>query len=192
MCLVYIGVFVGDDYLLLEVVMCVYLVLLLLEIVIVGVCYVVIGIVNLVLGDQICMINCDWVFLIEVMCQLLGFDIFVVFNDFVVLVYVLLYLFVDELEQVGGGVSLVDVLWVLFGVGMGLGVVLLLLMVEGCYIVVVGEGGYVVFLLMNDEEVVIWCFVCECFGYVLVEWLILGMGLELIYEVLGVCFDFWQ
>ena len=57
---------------------------------------------------------------------------------------------------------------------------------------VAGEGGHVAFPPMNDEEAVIWRFARERFGHVSAERLISGMGLELIYEALGACFDLWQ
>nr|WP_246761200.1 glucokinase [Ralstonia solanacearum] len=55
-----------------------------------------------------------------------------------------------------------------------------------------GRGGHVAFPPMNDEEVAIWRFARERFGHVSAERLISGMGLELIYEALGACFDLWQ
>jgi glucokinase len=80
----------------------------------------------------------------------------------------------------------------LLGAGTGLGVGSLLPTPDGRFIAVAGEGGHVAFSPMNDEEVAIWHFARERFGHVSAERLISGMGLELIYEALGACFDLWQ
>ena len=61
-----------------------------------------------VLGDQIRMTNRDWAFSIEAMRQSLGFDTFVVLNDFAALAHALPVLPAEELEQVGGGASVAD------------------------------------------------------------------------------------
>jgi glucokinase len=98
----------------------------------------------------------------------------------------------DELEQVGGGASLTDAPRALLGAGTGLGVASLLPTPDGRFIAVAGEGGHVAFPPMNDEEVAIWNFARDRFGHVSAERLISGMGLELIYEALGACFDLWQ
>ncbi|WP_104656147.1 glucokinase [Ralstonia insidiosa] len=194
--LAHIGVLAGDDYPSLEAAMRAYLAALPREIAATGVRHAAIGIANPVLGDQIRMTNRDWAFSIEAMRQSLGFDTFVVLNDFAALAHALPYLPADELEQVGGGAGLTDAPRVLLGAGTGLGVASLLPTPDGRsgvrYIAVAGEGGHVAFPPMNDEEVAIWKFARDRFGHVSAERLISGMGLELIYEALGACFDLWQ
>lgn len=100
--LAHIGVLAGDDYPSLEAAMRAYLASLPPEIAAAGVRHAAIGIANPVLGDQIRMTNRDWAFSIEAMRQSLGFDTFVVLNDFAALAHALPYLPADELEQVGG------------------------------------------------------------------------------------------
>ena len=99
--LAHIGVLAGDDYPSLEAAMRTYLAALPREIAATGVRHAAIGIANPVLGDQIRMTNRDWAFSIEAMRQSLGFDTFVVLNDFAALAHALPYLPADELEQVG-------------------------------------------------------------------------------------------
>ena len=124
--LAHIGVLAGDDYPSLEAAMRAYLASLPPEIAAAGVRHAAIGIANPVLGDQIRMTNRDWAFSIEAMRQSLGFDTFVVLNDFAALAHALPYLPADELEQVGGGASLADAPRALLGAGTGLGVASLL------------------------------------------------------------------
>lgn len=138
--LAHIGVLAGDDYPSLEAAMRAYLAALPPEIAAAGVRHAAIGIANPVLGDQIRMTNRDWAFSTEAMRQSLGFDTFVVLNDFAALAHALPYLGADELEQVGGSTCVADAPRALLGPGTGLGVASLLPTQAGRFIAVAGEG----------------------------------------------------
>ena len=62
-----------------------------------------IGIANPIVGDHVRMTNHDWAFSIEAMRQSLGFERFLVINDFTALALALPALAPEDLRQVGAG-----------------------------------------------------------------------------------------
>lgn len=72
---------------------------------------------------------------------------------------------------------------VVYGVGIGLGVVYLVY-VDKCWISFLGEGGYVDFVFNSEEEVMILEILCVEIGYVFVECVLFGLGLVNFYWVI--------
>src|SRR5438067_5809135 len=81
-----------------------------------------IAIANPVVGDMVRMTNHHWEFSIEALRAELGFDTFVVVNDFSALAMSLPHLGPNDKFQVGGGAPCADAPIGLVGAGTGLGV----------------------------------------------------------------------
>jgi len=81
-----------------------------------------IGIANPIVGDLVQMTNHDWSFSISEVQRALGFDRFVVLNDFTALALSLPALSAADLHQVGGAKPVAGSPLGLIGPGTGLGV----------------------------------------------------------------------
>ena len=81
-----------------------------------------IGIANPVTGDQVQMTNGHWSFSIQAVQRALGFERLVVINDFTALALALQDLKPADLQQLGGGPSVIGAPCGLIGPGTGLGV----------------------------------------------------------------------
>lgn len=173
-----VKIYFGFDYFSLEVVVCVYF-----EEYQVMVNEGCIVIVCLIIGDWVVMINYIWVFfIVEMKCNF-GFVYLEIINDFIVVLMVILMLKVEYFIQFGGSVLVVGKLIVVYGVGIGFGVVYLVY-VDKCWVSLLGEGGYVDFVLNSEEEGIILEELCVELGYVFVECVFLGFGLVNLYCVI--------
>lgn len=173
-----VKIYLGFDYFSFEVVICVYFEEYKVEVK--DGCIVI---VCLIIGDWVVMINYIWVFLIVEMKKNFGFSYLEIINDFIVVLMVILMLKKEYLIQFGG-VELVEGKFiVVYGVGMGFGVVYLVY-VDKCWVSLSGEGGYVDFVLNSEEEVIIFEILCVEIGYVLVECVFFGFGLVNLYCVI--------
>ncbi len=149
-----------------------------------GIRYGAIAIANPVNGDQVRMTNHHWQFSIEAVRRKLGFDQFLVVNDFTALAMSLPYLGMDQKRQIGGGLALPDNTIGLVGAGTGLGVSGLI-PANGHWTALQSEGGHVTFSPADECEIGILRFAwCE-FDHVSAERLLSGDGLELIYRALA-------
>jgi glucokinase len=146
-----------------------------------------IAIANPVVGDLVRMTNHHWEFSIEALRLELGFDIFVVVNDFSALAMSLPHLGAGDKQQVGGGAPVADAPIGLVGAGTGLGVSGLI-PGEGDgagWTALRSEGGHVTFSPANALEVAILQFAWREFEHVSAERLLSGAGVELIYRALA-------
>lgn len=141
-----------------------------------------IGIANPITGDQIRMTNCDWAFSISAMKAALGFERFVVINDFTALALALPALRPDELRQLGGGAAVADAPIALIGPGTGLGVSgLVPTGTPGRWVPLQGEGGHVTLAPANAREAAVLQVLRDEFGHASAERAISGQGLEALY-----------
>ena len=112
-----------------------------------------IGIANPITGDQVRMTNGDWSFSIAEVQRALGFERFVVINDFTALALALPGLTSTELMQLGGGRAVPGTPLGLIGPGTGLGVSGLVPGAGvGSWYPVQGEGGHVTLAPTNVRE----------------------------------------
>lgn len=143
-----------------------------------------IAIANPVDGDRVRMTNHHWAFSIEEVRRELGFETFVVVNDFTALAMALPYLAPDQKRQVGGQAARPDSVIGLIGAGTGLGVSGLVPS-KGQWTALHSEGGHVTFTPSDEREIAILRFAWRQFEHVSAERLLSGDGLELIYRALA-------
>jgi glucokinase len=144
-----------------------------------------IAIANPVVGDLVRMTNHHWEFSTEALRRELGFDTFVVVNDFSALAMSLPHLSNTDKFQVGGGAPCADTPIGLVGAGTGLGVSGLVPGADGGWTALRSEGGHVTFAPANETEVAILQFAWREFGHVSAERFLSGAGVELIYRALA-------
>lgn len=142
-----------------------------------------IGIANPIVGDQVRMTNHSWSFSIEAMRRSLGFERFLVINDFTALALALPVLAPSDLRAVGGGQAVPLAPLGLLGPGTGLGVSgLLPARGEQRAVPLNGEGGHVTLAATDRlEEDVIRC-LRERFGHASAERAVSGPGLVNLYQ----------
>src|SRR5437763_5844410 len=109
-----------------------------------------IAIANPVVGDLVRMTNHHWEFSTEALRAELGFDTFVVVNDFSALAMSLPHLGMGDKFQVGGGAPCADAPIGLVGAGTGLGVSGLIPGADGGWTALRSEGGHVTFAPANE------------------------------------------
>ena len=144
-----------------------------------------IGIANPIIGDQVQMTNSHWSFSIEAVRQALGFERFVVINDFTALALALPDLPAHELRQLGGGAAIANAPLALLGPGTGLGVSGLLPGTEpGRWLPLQGEGGHVTLAASNAREAAVLQVLRERFGHASAERAVSGQGLEALHDAL--------
>ena len=141
-----------------------------------------IGIANPITGDRVQMTNSHWGFSISAMTRELGFERFLVINDFTALALALPDLAPDELRQHGGGPAVPDAPVALIGPGTGLGVSgLLPSEVPGRWVPLQGEGGHVTLAASNAREAAVLQVLRDTFGHASAERAVSGQGLEALY-----------
>jgi len=144
-----------------------------------------IAIANPVVGDMVRMTNHHWEFSIEALRRELGFETFVVVNDFSALAMALPHLADGDKQQVGGGAPCAGAPIGLVGAGTGLGVSGLIQGDHGGWTALCSEGGHVTFSPVDETEVAILQFAWREFEHVSAERLLSGAGVELIYRALA-------
>lgn len=137
-----------------------------------------IGIANPITGDQVQMTNSPWSFSIEAVRQQLGFERFIVINDFTALALAIPDLPVTELRQLGGTTPVAGTPLALIGPGTGLGVSGLVPDSNGRWNPLQGEGGHVTLGASNVREADVLGLLRERFGHVSAERAVSGQGLE--------------
>ena len=112
-----------------------------------------IGIANPVTGDEVRMTNHDWSFSISAVKRELGFERFVVVNDFTALALALPALGAEDMRQWGGEAAVAGTAIGLIGPGTGLGVSgLLPVGPPRQWLPIRGEGGHVTLAATNERE----------------------------------------
>ena len=138
-----------------------------------------IGIANPITGDQIQMTNCHWAFSISAMQRELGFERFVVINDFTALALALPDLAPADRHQLGGGAAAPDAPLALIGPGTGLGVSGLIPSgAPGRWLPLQGEGGHVTLAASTAREAAVLQVLRDEFGHASAERAVSGQGLE--------------
>jgi glucokinase len=144
-----------------------------------------IGIANPIVGDEVHMTNRDWSFSIAALQRALGFDRFLVLNDFTALALALPALAPSELRRVGGRDLVAQAPMGLIGPGTGLGVSGLLPAPDGRgYVPINGEGGHVTLAATDEFEEAVLRGLRRRYGHVSAERALSGPGLVNLYEVL--------
>ncbi|MBC8057612.1 MAG: glucokinase [Rhizobiales bacterium] len=145
-----------------------------------------IGIANPVTGDQVKMTNSHWSFSIDAVRRELGFERFVVINDFTALALALPDLPPDALRQLGGGAPVGGAAIGLIGPGTGLGVSGLVPGGDpGSWLPLQGEGGHVTLAAGNAREAEVLQVLRNRFGHASAERAISGQGLEALHSTLS-------
>ncbi|MDP9043747.1 MAG: glucokinase [Pseudomonadota bacterium] len=145
-----------------------------------------IGIANPITGDRVQMTNSHWSFSIETVRRELGFERFVVINDFTALALAIPDLPATDLRQLGGGPALAGAPLGLIGPGTGLGVSGLIPSTEpGRWVALQGEGGHVTLAARNQREAQVLDVLRDRFGHVSAERAVSGMGLQAVHAALG-------
>lgn len=137
-----------------------------------------IGIANPITGDAVRMTNSPWSFSIDAVRRELGFERFVVINDFTALALALTELAPADLRQLGGEAAVAGAPMALIGPGTGLGVSGLIPGGSGRWIPLQGEGGHVTLAATNSREAAVLQRLRDRFGHVSAERAVSGMGLE--------------
>jgi glucokinase len=144
-----------------------------------------IGIANPIVGDQVKMTNHHWSFSISAVKRALGFERFLVLNDFTALALSLPALPPQDLRQVGGGQAVAGAPLGLIGPGTGLGVSGLLPAQHGRNAIPVnGEGGHVTLASTDDLEASVVMQLQRRFGHASAERALSGPGLQNLYSAL--------
>ena len=144
-----------------------------------------IGIANPIVGDQVKMTNHHWSFSISDVKRALGFDRFLVLNDFTALALSLPALPPADLRQVGGGQPVPGAPLGLIGPGTGLGVSGLLPAQNGRNAIPVnGEGGHVTLAPTDALEESVVKLLQRRFGHASAERALSGPGLQNLYSAL--------
>lgn len=145
-----------------------------------------IGIANPITGDHVRMTNSHWSFSIDAVRRALGFERFVVINDFTALALALPDLGPAELRQLGGGAAIAGAAMALIGPGTGLGVSGLLPgTTPGQWVPVQGEGGHVTLAATSPREAALLQILRDEFGHASAERAVSGMGLEALHMALA-------
>jgi glucokinase len=144
-----------------------------------------IGIANPIVGDRVQMTNAPWNFSIDAVRRAIGFDRFLVINDFTALALSLLDLAPADVRQIGGGSPEPTAAIGLIGPGTGLGVSGLIRVDGGRRsIPLEGEGGHVSLAPATVREDGVVAVLRERFGHASAERAISGPGLVNLYEAL--------
>ncbi|HEX4511761.1 MAG TPA: glucokinase [Burkholderiaceae bacterium] len=144
-----------------------------------------IGIANPVVGDWVKMTNAPWAFSTEAVRKEIGFDRFLVINDFTALALSLAALAPEDLHQVGGGQADPLAAVGLLGAGTGLGVSGLVRVDDGRRsIPIQGEGGHVSLAPVGDREYAVVAQLQRRYGHASAERALSGPGLVNLYDAL--------
>ena len=134
-------------------------------------------------GDTVQMINIDWQFSSESLCQSLQLEQLRLLNDFEALAIGLPSLGANAIRQVGGGNAQPNQPMAVLGPGTGLGVASLIPARDG-WQAISGEGGHVTLPAVTAKEAELIKNLRERFGHCSAERLISGPGLELLHTTL--------
>jgi glucokinase len=144
-----------------------------------------VGIANPITGDDIRMTNSHWSFSIDAVRTDLGFERFVVINDFTALALALPDLPGDELRRVGGRAAEPGMPKALIGPGTGLGVSGLVPGArDGEWRALQGEGGHVTLAASNEREAAVLALLRDRVGHASAERAVSGRGLEALLETI--------
>ncbi len=145
-----------------------------------------VGIANPIVGDHVRMTNFHWAFSIDAVRREIGFDRFLLVNDFTALALSLPALAPEHLRQIGGGGAPDPAAAIgLVGAGTGLGVSGLLRVDGGRRSVPLGgEGGHVSLAPATSREDAVVAALRTRFGHASAERALSGPGLVNLYEVL--------
>lgn len=135
-------------------------------------------------GDEIRMVNINWVFSVAGLARALALKRVTPLNDFEAQAYALPVLGPDDLRQVGGGAAINSAAKVVVGPGTGLGTAGLV-HIAGRWHAITGEGGHVTMAPSNEREARIVALGRERYGHCSAERLISGAGLAFVYGALN-------
>lgn len=134
-------------------------------------------------GDHIRMTNHVWEFSAATTRRQLQLERLIFLNDFTALAMAIRYLPPSELEQVGGGRSVLGSAIALLGPGTGLGVSGLI-PAGNHWIPLQGEGGHVTLSLMNEREMAVFAQLRQRFSHVSAERVLSGPGLVNLHDAI--------
>ena len=144
-----------------------------------------IGVATPITGDAVRLTNSHWSFSIDAVQRELGFERFVVINDFTALALAIPDLPASDLRQLGGGAAVPGTPLALLGPGTGLGVSGLVPSAEaGRWVPLQGEGGHVTLAAGSARESAVLEVLRERFGHASAERAVSGMGLEALHSAL--------
>ena len=135
-------------------------------------------------GDEIRMVNINWVFSVAGLARALDLKRVTPLNDFAAQAYALPVLRPDDLRQVGGGKAVSGAPKVVVGPGTGLGTAGLV-RIAGRWHAITGEGGHVTMAPSDEREARIVALGRERYGHCSAERLISGAGLAFVYGALN-------
>ena len=142
-----------------------------------------IGVATPITGDAVSLTNSHWSFSVDAVRRELGFERFVVINDFTALALALPDLPASELRQLGGGAPIAGTPLALIGPGTGLGVSGLVPSTEpGRWAALQGEGGHVTLAASNAREAAVLQVLHDRFGHASAERAVSGQGLEALHH----------
>lgn len=136
-----------------------------------------------VIGDVIRMTNYIWEFSASTVRRQLGFELFIVLNDFTALAMAIPHLSQNDLVQIGTGCAVTHAPIALVGPGTGLGVSGLVYHANQ-WLPLQGEGGHVTWAPANEREIKILQLLWKRYPHVSAERLLSGPGLMAIYQSL--------
>jgi glucokinase len=134
-------------------------------------------------GDEVRMVNINWVFSVAELGRRLSLRRLIPLNDFAAQAYALPVLGPADLSAVGGGTAVPDAPKVVVGPGTGLGTAGLV-QIDGRWRAITGEGGHVTLPPTNEREARVIAIGRERFGHCSAERLISGAGLAFLHEAL--------
>ncbi|RUR11649.1 glucokinase [Legionella sp. km772] len=141
-----------------------------------------------VIGDLVCMTNCDWRFSIQELKYNLGLSELILINDFNAIAMSLSVLSSKDWVQIGKGSPQSNKTKVVLGAGTGLGVAYLIPN-ESNYIACSGEGGHANWGAKTELEWFIHEHLKTIYTRVSYERLLSGHGLENLYSALAAFHD---
>ncbi len=144
----------------------------------------VIAIAAPIRGDEVRMVNINWIFSIAALARALSLKRVTPMNDFAAQAYALPTLGPADLRQVGGGTPVEGAPKVVVGPGTGLGTAGLV-RIDGQWRAITGEGGHVTLAPSDERESRLIALGRERFGHCSAERLISGAGLAFLYEALN-------
>lgn len=143
------------------------------------------GVAGIIGDDIIDITNNHWQFSKQALIQQFGLLRLEVINDYTAIAFSLLWLDVNDMQQLGAGSVIAGKPKVVFGPGTGLGVEYLLPASEGRWTSLAGEGGHIDFASTTPELAVVSRYVKSKLGRCSAEEILSGRGIVNIY--LGLC-----
>lgn len=143
-----------------------------------------IGIACPVNDDMIKMTNHHWQFSVKALQEKFQLDWLEVINDYTAVAMSLPVLKDNQKEQIGGGEAVEKQNIAVFGPGTGLGVGHLV-PIESGWQSLDGEGGHVDLAPVDENDLIVWRYLREKYGYASAEEAMSGRGLIQIYQALA-------